>query len=221
MTPDPGGAADSADCAGAVESADCAGPVESVESVVLLDEAGRAVGVAPKAQVHHARTPLHLAFSAYLFSFDGKLLTTRRSPAKATFPGVWTNSVCGHPAPGEGLSPAVRRRAATELGIRVPRLRLILPGFAYRAEMGGVVENERCPVYAGWLAEGVAVAPDPGEVAEVRWQDWSVFAREVLAGARPVSPWCLEQVRGLAPLGDEPACWPEGDPALLPAAARP
>lgn len=195
-------------------------PVEPVESVVLLDEAGRAVGTAPKAQVHHARTPLHLAFSTYLFSGDGRLLITRRAPTKATFPGLWTNSVCGHPALHEDLARAVRRRTASELGVGVRHLRLVLPTFAYRAEMGGIVENERCPVYAGWLDERVRLVPDPAEVAEVRWQEWSAFAREVLDGALPVSPWCDAQVRVLAALGDDPRAWPPGDPRLLPAAVR-
>lgn len=191
-----------------------------VESVVLLDGAGRAIGTAPKAQVHHARTPLHLAFSAYLFSADGRLLITRRAPTKATFPGLWTNSVCGHPAPHEDLPRAVRRRVASELGVGVRRLRLVLPDFAYRAEMGGIVENERCPVYAGWLDERVPLVPDPAEVAEVRWQDWSPFARAVLDGTLPVSPWCDAQVRVLAALGDDPSGWPEGNPELLPGAVR-
>jgi isopentenyl-diphosphate delta-isomerase len=187
--------------------------------VVLLDASGRAIGTAPKAAVHHAATPLHLAFSAYLFSGRGDLLLTRRAAGKVTFPGLWTNTVCGHPAPGESLPGAVARRAREELGVAVAGLRLVLPGFAYRAEMDGVVEHEMCPVYVGWVPPGSAVSVDPAEVGETAWIAWD---RMVALAADPrsgLSPWCVEQVGELDALGPGPASWPAADPALLPPAA--
>ena len=40
------------------------------------------------AAVHHARTPLHLAFSCYLFNQAGQFLLTRQAGSKCTRPGV-------------------------------------------------------------------------------------------------------------------------------------
>ncbi|GAB3437150.1 isopentenyl-diphosphate Delta-isomerase [Phycicoccus ginsengisoli] len=190
------------------------------ELVVLLDAEGNAVGTLPKHAAHHGSTPRHLAFSAYLFDPEGSLLVTRRSPGKVAFPGMWTNSVCGHPAPGELLPEAVRRRARDELGARPARLRLVLPRFSYTAEMDGVVEDEWCPVYAGELTDR-SLAPRAEEVADTEWVPWAGFAGDVLAGRREVSPWCAEQVRELVRLGPDPRGWPRADDALLPPAARP
>lgn len=186
------------------------------ELVVLLSPDGEAIGTAPKATVHHGETPLHLAFSAYLFNDRGELLLTQRALDKATFPGVWTNSVCGHPAPGERLPDAVRRRAADELGLEVRDLRLVLPRFAYRAEMGGIVEWEQCPVLVGRVAGNPS--PNGDEVADTAWAEWDEFASDVLAGRRRISSWSREQVVLLSRLGPEPDAWPTADPADLPPA---
>jgi isopentenyl-diphosphate delta-isomerase len=168
------------------------------ERVVLLDELGRAVGSADKASVHHAETPLHLAFSCYVLDADERLLVTRRAVGKPTFPGVWTNTCCGHPSPGEPLRDAVSRRVEQELGLTLGDLRLVLPQFRYRAVMdNGVVENELCPVYVAVLTGPTPdVRADPTEVEEHRWEPWPEFRESVLAG-RDVSVWCREQVAQL------------------------
>ncbi|TCO40611.1 isopentenyl-diphosphate delta-isomerase [Kribbella antiqua] len=181
------------------------------ERVILLDEAGRAIGTEAKATVHHAATPLHLAFSSYVIDDEDRVLLTQRAFGKRTWPGVWTNSCCGHPLPGEPVQDAVRRRLVDELGIVAAEVDLILPEFRYRAEMPtGVVENELCPVYrVHWSGE---VVPDPAEVASYRWISWAEI-RDV----PDLSPWCILQ---LDQLGSAPRDWRIADPALLPPAAR-
>ncbi|HEY1627636.1 MAG TPA: isopentenyl-diphosphate Delta-isomerase [Streptosporangiaceae bacterium] len=190
---------------------------DAAESVVLLDEAGNQRGVADKVAVHHGQTPLHLAFSCYVFNPSGQFLLTRRAESKRVFPGVWTNSCCGHPAPGEPMPEAVRRRIRQELGIRLGGLRLILPRFRYQAEMDGVVENEMCPVYTGYSDD--PLSPDPAEVADAKWVDWADFARQVSTGQQPISPWCTLQIAELTALGTTPADWTTASDADLPPAA--
>ena len=192
----------------------------TVQDVVLVDEDGRAIGTAPKPAVHGARTPLHLAFSCYVFNPAGEVLVTRRSAAKSTWPDVWTNSCCGHPAPGELLAGAVVRRLREELGLAVERVELVLPDFRYRAVMdNGVVENEICPVFRALST--TEPAPVADEVAEAVWVPWRPFAADVLDGRRAVSPWCRLQVARLVAVGPDPLDWPVAELTALPPAARP
>ena len=191
----------------------------SDDPVVLLDADGSPIGQAPKSTIHHDDTPLHLAFSCYVFDPAGRLLVTTRAASKPSFPGVVTNTVCGHPRPGEDLAEAVRRRASSELGVDVRHLRLVLPDFRYRAEMNGLVEHELCPVFVGFAVDATTAA-DPEEVDAAEWVPWERFSAEVLEGRRTVSPWCAEQVPLLAGLGPDPRSWPAGPRAELPPAAE-
>jgi isopentenyl-diphosphate Delta-isomerase len=166
------------------------------EQVVLLDNDGRAIGSADKATVHGASTPLHLAFSCHVFDPSGQLLVTRRSLAKATWAGVWTNSFCGHPAPDEAQEAAIARRASHELGIAVGSIELVLPDFRYRAvDASGIVENEICPVYRAVSADPVRA--NPAEVSEWEWVDPAALTAAASAAPYAFSPWLVWQLEQL------------------------
>jgi isopentenyl-diphosphate delta-isomerase len=168
--------------------------------VVLLDEQRRPVGQLPKSQVHHHATPLHLGFSCYIFDGCGQLLMTRRATNKRTWPGVWTNTCCGHPLPGESVATAAERRLREELGLTLTRAQVVLPDFAYRAVApDGMVENEVCPVLVG-AAVGPP-RPDPREVLEYRWASWPDVVTLVAAAPWAVSPWAALQIPLLDALG--------------------
>lgn len=163
------------------------------EYVVLLDEAGQPCGHADKATVHSTDTPLHLAFSCWLFDRDGRTLLTKRARTKRTFPGLWSNSFCGHPAPGEDPVEAVVRRGAQELGVDVHDLRVALPTFRYTASMSnGIMENEICPVFVAETTS--AVAPDAAEVDACAWVEWGVLTELVDLEPQRFSPWLRLQL---------------------------
>jgi isopentenyl-diphosphate delta-isomerase len=168
----------------------------AADLVVLLDRDECPSGTAPRAEVHTDRTPLHLAFSCYLLDDAGNVLLTRRALTKRTWPGVWTNSFCGHPRPGEVLQAAVRRYAAHELGTSLRDLRCVLPSFRYRAvDASGVVENEVCPVFVATCVGGLD--PNPDEVAELRWVTQAELRDAAGAAPWALSPWLIEQLAEL------------------------
>ena len=167
------------------------------ELVVLQTPDGRPRGTARKAEVHQATTPYHLAFSCYVFDERDRLLVTRRAGSKLTWPGVWTNSCCGHPGPGERVEDAVRRRLDEELGLAAGRLRLALPDFSYRASLHGVEEHELCPVCLA--RAGTEPVPDPTEVGAVAWCSFAEFAERAARPGSDLSPWARLQAEQLAP----------------------
>ena len=162
--------------------------IQTSERVVLLSDDGQPIGTADKLAVHTTSTALHLAFSCHVYNADGQVLVTRRALSKLTWPGVWTNSFCGHPGPDESMDAAIERRAGLELGIAVSSLELVLPDFRYRAtDASGIVENEVCPVYRAVTTD--AVVANPAEVAEFAWVDPQALSAAVSAAPFAFSPW--------------------------------
>ncbi|GLY31002.1 isopentenyl-diphosphate Delta-isomerase [Kineosporia sp. NBRC 101731] len=175
-------------------------PAAAHDLVVLLDDDGTPVGEADRLTVHDSATPLHLAFSLHLLDSRGRTLVTRRALAKKTWPGVWTNSCCGHPRPGEDVTAAVVRRAGEELGLTVTGVQVALPSFRYRAvDAGGVVENELCPVHVARLDESAVPDPDPAEVAEIAWVPWPDLYEAVRRTPFAFSPWLVLQAQAVGP----------------------
>ncbi|MFE6964797.1 isopentenyl-diphosphate Delta-isomerase [Agromyces sp. NPDC057679] len=173
---------------------------DDIEEVVLLDAHDRPVGRAPKSSVHGLDTARHLAFSCHVFNGRGEVLVTRRALSKQAWPGVWTNSFCGHPAPAETLLHAVRRRGEFELGLELDRIDLVLPTFHYRAtDASGIVENELCPVYTATTDS--TPEPHPGEVMDHRWVELEQLALAIEHAPWAFSPWFVLQSRLLPFLG--------------------
>jgi isopentenyl-diphosphate delta-isomerase (EC 5.3.3.2) len=166
------------------------------EHVVLLDDDGRAIGTAPKSSVHGTDTALHLAFSCHVLNDAGQMLMTRRALGKRAWPGVWSNSFCGHPKPAEPVIDAVHRRAEYELGLTLTDLELALPLFRYRAtDATGIVEHEVCPVYIARTNDEPVL--NPLEVVDSTWVDPADLAASLTATPWAFSPWLILQAEQL------------------------
>jgi geranylgeranyl diphosphate synthase, type I len=167
--------------------------------VELVDEAGRVIGHDARATVHHRNTPRHRAFSVYLIDAAGRVLLTRRALTKVTWPGVWSNSCCGHPRPGETDVAAVERRLREELGVEVTGVEVMLPDFGYTAaDPSGLVENEHCPVYRAFIVDTGVLRPDPDEVMDYQWLTWPDLIATAERAPGLLSPWAVAQIQALA-----------------------
>ncbi len=162
----------------------------NVEKVVLVDKKNNILGTMPKAEVHQRKTPLHRAFSVFLFNKDGKLLLQQRSHKKKTWPLVWSNSCCGHPGLDESNIDAAKRRIKDELGIELDNILEIEP-YRYKFSKDGVMENEICPILAGSISQEPQI--NKNEVEVYKWISWDDFLQEIKDNEDKYSPWCVEQ----------------------------
>jgi isopentenyl-diphosphate delta-isomerase len=136
-----------------------------IENVVLIDEADAALGEGEKLDVHR-QGALHRAFSVFAFNAAGELLLQRRALSKYHSGGLWTNTCCGHPRPGEATADAARRRLFEELGMACGELS---PAgvYRYRAELKDMVENELDHLLVTQVTD--EPEPHPDEVVEWRY----------------------------------------------------
>ncbi|MFF7333138.1 isopentenyl-diphosphate Delta-isomerase [Streptomyces sp. NPDC090306] len=162
----------------------------------LVDENGATIGTAEKLAAHQAPGQLHRAFSVFLFDEQGRLLLQQRAQGKYHSPGVWSNTCCGHPYPGEAPFAAAARRTYEELGVS-PSLMAEAGTVRYNHPDpdSGLVEQEFNHLFVGLVQS--AVHPDeeevgatafvtPQELAERHARDpFSAWFMTVLDAARP------------------------------------
>jgi isopentenyl-diphosphate delta-isomerase len=152
----------------------------------LVDENGVTIGTAEKLAAHTAPGRLHRAFSVFLFDDEGRMLLQRRALGKYHSPGVWSNTCCGHPYPGEEPFVAAARRTAEELGAAPALMREAgTVRYNHPDPASGLVEQEYNHLFAG-LVRG-RPHPDPEEVGETVFADPRDLAR--LRADGPFSVW--------------------------------
>ncbi len=164
------------------------------ERVVLVDDAGDVIGSAAKLTAHQAPGMLHVAFSVVVLDDRGNVLLQRRSASKHHFRGLWSNTCCSHPRPGEGIVAAGERRLAEEMGFTTSLVDV--GAFTYRAvdPDSGLVEHEMDHVLVGRHREDPD--PDPAEADDWHWTDLDVLIADVAARPGRYTPW-LAQVLDL------------------------
>jgi isopentenyl-diphosphate delta-isomerase len=157
----------------------------TTEQVILVDEHDRALGVGEKLATHRAGA-LHRAFSVFVFDTHKRLLLQRRARTKYHSAGLWSNTACGHPRPGETTRAAARRRLREEMGFDCALRRAF--GFVYRAELpGGLCEHEYDHVFVGAFTG--TPAPAAVEVEAWAWVSLPDLRRQLRAHPERFSYW--------------------------------
>ncbi|MDI3385422.1 isopentenyl-diphosphate Delta-isomerase [Streptomyces sp. B-S-A8] len=166
----------------------------------LVDEDGNTIGTAEKLAAHRAPGQLHRAFSVFLFDERGRLLIQRRALGKYHSPGVWSNTCCGHPYPGESPFAAASRRTYEELGVS-PSLMAEAGTVRYNHPDpdSGLVEQEFNHLFVGMVQ--APLRPDPEEIAETAFVTADELA--VRHDQVPFSAWFMTVLQAARPAIEE------------------
>ena len=155
------------------------------DQVILVDASDRAIGAAPKLAAHR-KGLLHRAISVQLRDQSGRLLLQKRHIGKYHSGGLWSNTCCSHPRPGEATAAAAQRRLLEEMGITCPLTRLFTT--SYRAVVDkGMTENEMVHCFGGFYVG--EVRPDPSEAEDYSWTHIDKLRREVDEHPERYSAW--------------------------------
>lgn len=170
--------------------------MDTREHVILVDEMDRRVGVAEKLAAHQNGGRLHRAFSIFLFDSNGALLLQQRADCKYHFPGLWSNTCCGHPRPGESLIDAAVRRLNEEFGIAADLE--VAAHLVYRADdpTTRLTEQEYLHILTG--RSDAPPRPVPTEIADYRRARLDAIDAELRQTPDRFTPWfpiALEALR--------------------------
>ncbi|HYP27807.1 MAG TPA: isopentenyl-diphosphate Delta-isomerase [Blastocatellia bacterium] len=170
-----------------------------MEELILVNENDEQVGTGEKLQVHREGR-LHRAFSIFVFDSLGRLLLQKRAESKYHSGGLWSNTCCGHPRPGEAVEAAARRRLREEMNFDC-ELRLH-SSFIYRAELDNdLVEWEYDHILFG--AYDGDPAPDELEADDWQWIDMHELRAEVERRPGSFTYWLKAALDHLARSGKD------------------
>lgn len=136
-----------------------------MENVILVDTSDTPVGQMEKLKAH-LKGELHRALSVLIFNSKGEILLQQRAFSKYHTPGLWSNSCCSHPRPGEDSLEAATRRLGEEMGFTVQLKKSF--DFIYRAHFeNGLIEHEFDHVFFGTFDGEPEI--NPMEANDYKW----------------------------------------------------
>jgi len=155
-----------------------------MEKVILVNEKDEQIGTGEKLKVHR-EGKLHRCFSILIFNSKGELLIQQRAKSKYHSPGLWSNTCCSHPRPGEDLKTAAQRRLKEEMGIECDLKEIF--SFIYKVKVGNLIEHEFDHVFLGKF--NGEPTPNPNEVEN--WQRISLkeLKKDIKKNPKKYAPW--------------------------------
>lgn len=156
-----------------------------MEEVILVDQHDTPLGTMEKLEAHQ-KGLLHRAFSVFIFTSDGELLLQKRALHKYHSAGLWTNTCCSHPRPGEEILAAANRRLKEEVGISAPLVHRT--AFVYKSEFeNGLTEHEYDHVFVGMSDADPEINEE--EVAELRYATIEDIKQEIARHPEQFTTW--------------------------------
>ena len=155
------------------------------EQLIIVDEFDQELGIGEKLKTHQ-EGKLHRAFSIFVFDDFNRLLIQKRASEKYHSGGLWSNTCCGHPRPGEQILTAAHRRLQEEMNFDCPLRKFF--DFTYRAELGNnLIENEFDHVFIGKF--NGSPRPDPNEAEDWKWIDFDELKLNVRDQPQEYTYW--------------------------------
>lgn len=157
-----------------------------IEKLILVDCNDVACGEAEKMEAHRAGLR-HRAFSVMIYDAKKRLLLQQRAEHKYHSAGLWANTCCGHPRPGEEIQHAAERRLNEEMGLTCSLQPVGQVAYRLRLE-NGLYEHEVTHLFAAYWTQEVFV-PNPEEVQNTAWQHLADIAEAVQAQPGLYARW--------------------------------
>jgi isopentenyl-diphosphate Delta-isomerase len=157
------------------------------EKVILVDRNDRPIGEMEKMEAHK-KGVLHRAFSIFIFNDQGEILLQKRAGSKYHSGGLWTNTCCSHPRPGESIMDAANRRLQEEMGIQCKLEEKFT--FIYRAELdNNLIEHELDYVFTGTCSQKPKLNPEEAE--DFRFEKPEKVLAEIKENPQAFTKWFI------------------------------
>lgn len=154
--------------------------------VILVDSNDKETGVIPKTEAHQ-KALLHRAVSVFVVNSTGEWLLQQRALSKYHSAGLWTNTCCSHPFPGEKTTGAANRRLTEEMGIEGCTLTRIFDFTYFQAFENGITEHELDHVFLGFSDQLPQVNTD--EVMDFRYIGFDELKTDVTKNPEYYTIW--------------------------------
>ncbi|OGI14125.1 MAG: isopentenyl-diphosphate delta-isomerase [Candidatus Moranbacteria bacterium RIFCSPHIGHO2_12_FULL_54_9] len=170
------------------------------DTLILVDEHDRPIGEEEKLRAHELGL-LHRAFSILVFNSRGELMLQQRALGKYHCGGLWTNTCCSHPRPGETTLAAALRRLQEEMGFDCELEEAL--EFIYKVDFpNGLTEHEYLHIFIGHYDKDPVINPE--EAADFRWISIEALRKDIADDPEKYTYWfrlALDKLisRGLLP----------------------
>ena len=158
----------------------------NINQLILVDENDNPIGEQEKIACHLGDGQLHRAFSILLFNSQGQLLLQQRSKHKLLWPMYWSNTCCSHPAVGESVEDACKRRLVQELNI-LADVQFIYKFQYYEKYLDVGAESELCYVMLGICDKWPTLIPE--EVSAFKYVSIEELEALLIEKPEDFTPW--------------------------------